>query len=111
MGIYDVYEGIQLKVGDVCMSSYCIGDRVDIADGVYIAPDGAVVIKDGKLLMTTDNVQDKWGSEINVEDRNPISVAVKTILLENNELFPNRTRQRKSQGGSRKCVKNVNGKN
>jgi len=81
MGIYDEYEGVQLKVGDVGMCYYRIGDKVKLQDGVYVAPDGAVVIKNKKLFMTTKNVQDKWGGNIQVKNNNPIFDAAKKILI------------------------------
>ena len=73
MGLYDYYEGIQLKIGNFCMAEYRIGDVVYIPDGVYVAPTGAVVIKDKKLLMTTENVQNKWGGKVDVENDNPLA--------------------------------------
>lgn len=66
MGVYDEYNEIQLKVGECVLRNYEIGDAVEISDGVYVAPDGTVIIKDGKLLTTfeKDQVWDKWGVSI-----------------------------------------------
>jgi len=77
MGVYDCYEDIQLKVGECVLRQYKIGDKVGIPDGVYIAPDGAVVIKDRIFIMTTTNIQDKWGDLIDVNDRNPVMQVLK----------------------------------
>lgn len=79
MGIYDIYEGIQLKVGECILKEYHIGDTVNIPDGIYIGNEGAVVIKDGKLLWTTENIQTKWGETIDIDSYNPISTVIKEI--------------------------------
>ena len=66
MGVYDNYEEIQLKVGDVCLNTFKIEDKVTISDGVYITQfNEVVVIKDGKLLYAETNVAifDKYGNK------------------------------------------------
>lgn len=86
MGIYNTYNGIQLKVGIVDMKYYKIGDKVDIPDGVYIGYEGVVVIEDGKLLETHEYLTDKWGNRIGVKDvispNNPINKALKGEIEE-----------------------------
>ena len=76
MGIYNIYNGIQLKIGIVEMKDYNIGDRVSIPDGIYVGYEGAIVIKDGILLETYDRLIDKWGNEIKCDEiikiNNPI---------------------------------------
>lgn len=69
MGIYDTYgeHEIQLKVGDVYMSIYKAGDKVPIADGVYLAPDGVVVVIEGKLALTDKKLTSKWGVMLSPE--------------------------------------------
>ena len=83
MGIFDTYGNVQLKVGDVDMSDYQIGDKASIADGIYFAPEGAVVIYQGLFVaeISLDAVFDKWGGkvEIDVDLRNPVSKAVRQI--------------------------------
>jgi len=68
MGIYDTYGGIQLKVGDVDMNYFDVGDTVPIEDGVYLTPEGIVVILDGKLVRTFEKAISKWGEPIDPED-------------------------------------------
>lgn len=61
MGIYDTYGDIQIKVGEVCMRQFDIGDEVDIPDGVYIAPDGIIVIVSGEFVAEFKHAISKWG--------------------------------------------------
>ena len=63
MGIYNTYgkNGLQLKVGDLCLKHFNIGDKVDINDGVYLEYDGVIVIKDGIFIAEYKNLFDKWG--------------------------------------------------
>jgi len=65
MGVYDTYGDIQLKVGDVSMRYFKIGDEVDIPDGVYFTHLGeAVVIKDCLLIEATRHIFDKYGERV-----------------------------------------------
>lgn len=64
MGIYDTYGDVQIKVGDVALRYYEIGDDVDIPDGVYVAPDGIIVILGGVFIAEFESMTDKWGSVI-----------------------------------------------
>ena len=68
MGIYDTYVGVQLKVGEVCLREYELGDEVDIPDSVYVASDGIIVIIDGKLAARFDYAISKWGDIITTTD-------------------------------------------
>lgn len=81
MGIYDTYGDTQLKVGDVDMSDYQIGDKAPLPDGIYFALEGAVVIYRNLFVaeIPLDAVFDKWGGkvEIDVDSRNPVSQAVR----------------------------------
>lgn len=85
MGIYDTYgkRGVQLKLGDPCLNHFKEGDEVNIADGVYLGYEGAVVIIDGKLAKVFSYVKDKWGGKIKVKDIidpiNPITQAVASL--------------------------------
>ena len=63
MGVYDIYEGIQLKVGDVTMCTYRIGDKVNIEDGIYVGYEGMVVVKDGIFIAKYRYLTDKWGNK------------------------------------------------
>lgn len=67
MGIYDTYGETQLKVGDPQLRDFKLGDTVDIPDGVYMAPEGVVVIIDSKFVAEFAAVVDKWGDEIGGE--------------------------------------------
>lgn len=87
MGLYDYFgiEGIQLKAGECNMLDYSVGDDVPLADGVYVAYEGLVVIRDGKLLATFPNGQlfNKWGGFIEeraeLDTENPIFQAIKEM--------------------------------
>ncbi len=68
MGDFNTYGHIQLKIGDVSNKRYNIGDKVDLADGVYIGYGGAVGIKDGTFIGEFKIVTDKWGKIINPKD-------------------------------------------
>ena len=87
MGIYDTYgkQGVQLKVGDPSLNYFKEGDEVDIADGVYLGYEGAVVIIDGKLAKVFNYVRDKWGGKIKVKDIidpiNPITQALDSMKI------------------------------
>ena len=63
MGVYNTYgeNGLQLKVGDLCLKHFNIGDKVDINDGVYLEYGGVIVIKDGVFMAEYENLIDKWG--------------------------------------------------
>lgn len=84
MGIFDTYAGCQLKVGDVMLNDYDVGDKVKIPDGIYIALEGIVVIKNGVLVCGPDEkIFDKWGNEIEratttnlIKHNNPVQVAM-----------------------------------
>ena len=92
MGIYDTYgkQGVQLKVGDPALDHFKDGDEVNIADGVYLGYEGAVVIVNGKLAKVFSYLKDKWGGKIRVRDIinpiNPITQAVQD-LERNRELL------------------------
>ena len=66
MGIYDTYDGIQLKVGlkEDEMRYFAIGDKTTLADGIYTAPEGIVVIVKGIFVAKFDHITTKWGDEI-----------------------------------------------
>jgi len=86
MGLYDCFgeEGIQLKAGECQMFDYRVGEDVPLADGVYVAYEGLVVIKSGKLLMTfpEGRLYNKWGSILTeqgvLDSDNPIVQAIQT---------------------------------
>jgi hypothetical protein len=69
MGLFDTYGNIQLKVGDLNCNHFKVGQKVNIPDGVYVAPEGVVVIQEGKLkaAIETDHVTSKWGDEIGLD--------------------------------------------
>jgi len=90
MGTYDTYgeEGIQLKTGPCDMLHYDIGDKVDISDGVHLAYDGIVVVKNGILIETFNitSLYTKWGHKLDIEEIinpiNPIKQACDKIIEE-----------------------------
>jgi hypothetical protein len=64
MGVFDTYNGIQLKVGEITMANFKIGHKVPIDEGVYLAPQGVVVVLGGKLAYTSKIVLSKWGAQL-----------------------------------------------
>ena len=86
MGMFDTFgeDFIQIKAGPRMMNHYRIGDPVPLDDGVYLAHDGAVVIQDGKVLVTTKDIFTKWGDPITLrellEAKNPIAQALAGIV-------------------------------
>jgi hypothetical protein len=68
MGMYDTYGEVQLKVGDVEMRHFQIGDEVPIEDGVYVAREGVVVIADSRFFAYFPKLISKWGDEIDPAD-------------------------------------------
>lgn len=89
MGKFDIYSGIQLKVGDCDSRTFNIGDEVPIDDGVYLEYSGAVVVQEGKLKYFIEDVYDKWGNLINIKEaieaRNPIEKALASIMTKGGE--------------------------
>ena len=73
MGTPDSYgdKHIQLKcrnAGSACCDHFSIGDRVPLDDGIYLATDGLIVVKDGVFIMGEQDIQDKYGNFISVSD-------------------------------------------
>lgn len=61
---FDIYEGVPLEVGDCDGAAYSLGDQTSIADGVYVAKEGIVVIDDGKVVAFFDHLKDTKGRKI-----------------------------------------------
>lgn len=88
MGMYDIYGdfGIQLKVGDVEMNHYRLGQKVSVDDGIYLAPDGVVVVKDGIFVVDFQHpcLWSKWGDALNIEKiiggMNPVEEALRSFV-------------------------------
>ena len=80
MGVYDIYAGVQLKVGKCELINYKVGDKTDIPDGVYVGYEGAVVIKKGKFVAQYRTLTNKWGGHIHcsevISNDNPIKKAI-----------------------------------
>ena len=64
MGIYDTYGDAQIKIGDVRMDRYEIGDNVPLGDGIYVDHSVAIVIIDGVFVAQFNKLYTKWGDEI-----------------------------------------------
>ena len=69
MGCYDTFiKGeldVQLKAGACLLDYFEVGSKVkDIEDGVYIAPDGIVVISNGTVIEITDKAFTKWSNSL-----------------------------------------------
>lgn len=84
MGIYDIYGQVQLKVGDIGMDFYEVGDKVSIPDGVYLGYEGIVVIKDGKFIAEFEEMTTKWGGTIKPADivtlENPLNPVIEKAI-------------------------------
>lgn len=69
MGVYDTYGQAQIKVGQVTMENYSIGDKVPIKDGAYIALESIVIVSNGVFVaeLPKDALYTKWGDRIESE--------------------------------------------
>jgi len=86
---YDYYEGCQIKVGTGTtreFHTYKVGDDVPIPDGVYLAYEGVVVVKDGIFFAQFDSLQHKWGEAIDIkkvlDEYSPVVAALRQVELE-----------------------------
>lgn len=83
MGMFDNFDGIQIKAGPCEMLHFDIGDKAPIADGVYVGYEGVVVIKGGVFVAAFDNLFDKWGDVVDTHEilnsLNPLSIVVKEV--------------------------------
>ena len=64
MGIYDTYGDAQIKIGDVQMNCYEIGDGVPLDDGIYVDHGVAIVVLNGVFVAQFDKIYTKWGDQI-----------------------------------------------
>ncbi len=102
MGMFDTFISkdesvqVQLKTGPCVLNAYREGESVngELKDGVYVAPDGCVVIRNGIVEQVTEDkttinlgglqIFSKWGDSLgslneDVDDLNPIAQAVKAV--------------------------------
>jgi len=83
MGVYDTYGELcgQLKVGDVCMNTFLVGDTVPIPDGVYVTLGSVIVVKDGIFIAEYEVLTDKWGGQRHPADviMNPLKTVVNKV--------------------------------
>lgn len=91
MGLYNTYGGCQIKVGDLFLKEFGLGDKADIPDGIYLTLDGIVIIKNGTFIGVNEKIFDKWGNEIDqerlinlIKPNNPFQVAMDEFKAENN---------------------------
>lgn len=85
MGLYDTYAGVQIKIGDVDMRDFEIGDtNVSLSDGIYFGYEGAIVIYKNELIAQFTNEQffNKWGGRltIDISAMNPIQVLLNDMI-------------------------------
>ncbi len=80
-------EFIQLKARpNPNMSHYTTRSHVPYEDGIYLAPDGIVVIKNGvfKCNLKLDQIYDKWGERVDLSrtltKRNPLYKVTKDLV-------------------------------
>ena len=64
MSVYDIYGGVQLKVGDPKCDTYKLGDEVSIKDGIYVGHEGIVVIYGHQFIAVLKQMFNKWGGKI-----------------------------------------------
>jgi len=64
MGIYDTYGDAQIKIGDVQMNYYEVGDSVPLSNGIYIDHSVAIVVLNGIFVAQFDELYTKWGDRI-----------------------------------------------
>jgi hypothetical protein len=89
MGVYNTYGGCQIKVGDLSLKEFVLGDKTDIPDGIYITLDGIVIIKNGTFIGVNEKIFDKWGGEIDqervinlIKPNNPVQIAMDEFKAE-----------------------------
>ena len=70
MGVFDSYgeRGGQLKVGDVYLRHFNVGDEVNIPDGVYLTYVNVIVIHNGVFIAEFETLTSKWGESIAPSD-------------------------------------------
>lgn len=91
MGVFDTYRNngfeeeyveVQIKI-NATQEYYRIGDQSPLEDGIYLAPDGAVVICDGRVVTITKRLFDKWGNALNPDElvgrNNPVLLAISEL--------------------------------
>jgi hypothetical protein len=69
MSLFNTYGNTQIKVGDLRMAEFQIGDPAEIPDGVYVGLDGVIVVIGGIFVAEFPKLTDKWGDPI---DLNPL---------------------------------------
>lgn len=92
MGIYntfmddDIAVQIKYRVDDGIMRTYEVGNEIDMENCILIGYEGAVVIKDGIVVMVTENVINKWGGLLNctaiIARDNPIAKEMQLVHKE-----------------------------
>lgn len=90
MGVYDTFVddniAVQIKYtnDEDSMPIYKVGELIATEDCILIGYEGAVVIKDGVVVMVTENVMDKWGCLLACDEiismNNPVHKAVDNLL-------------------------------
>ena len=90
MGVYDTFCNgkllVQIKMTNdgISMPNYEVGDEVNVPDDcIIIGYEGAVVVVDGKVVLVTENLFDKWGGllccdEI-IDDRNELKQLINSL--------------------------------
>ena len=77
----------QIKIGDVQMNCYKIGDSVPLDDGIYVDHSVVIVVLDGVFVAQFYELYTKWGDQIFPEHilcpHDEISKAVKDFQQEN----------------------------
>lgn len=70
MGVYNIYGNVQIKIGDVFMKTFKLGDQSELPDGVYIGYEGVIVIHKGIFIAEFEHVHNKWGDGLKIDINN-----------------------------------------
>jgi hypothetical protein len=69
MGMFNTYDGVQLKNSEsLTLRNFKKGQKCDLKDGLYLGPEGFVVINNGRVLRSYDCVTTSHGDVIQGEN-------------------------------------------
>jgi len=65
MGMFNTYDGVQLKNAEgLSLRNFKKGQKCDLNDGLYLGPEGFVVINNGRVLRSYKYVTTSHGDVI-----------------------------------------------
>lgn len=69
MGMFNTYDGVQLKNADsLTLRDFKKGQKCDLKDGLYVGPEGFVVIHNSRVLRSYDYVKTSHGDAVSGHD-------------------------------------------